>query len=648
MKKKCILIVIIIFIVTGLFLYFNSENKFTNKVVNYNGNNLRISIDGIEGSAIPSSGNYYLVNYNCKSADTVVTWDRENAKLNVSNGKKKSGVACYLNFQSQPKLSDMKPGSYVSYVGKNGCSGNSCSGQNANYVSEDLIGYCKTINYQFFVNGWRIAYSKNKSAHLISAGATECMCTDSSGVSSNSSCSTAEATVGVPLHLSNLNTIALKYCNSEYAYGGVCDKNTSWAMNAKDFENILNKKLASNSCYTKVGDKSCGYANDLIDNGGYYWLATASSSTSSRAFEWDVLRNARHENSNQLLGVRPVLKLDPNVVVVGGSGTYEDPYQIKNHTFRVSGGTVYVNATQKSAVPLQLAGSDVATMCISVDSSACSNYIAFSSNYTIDWSSVDDGEKLVYVYYKNNSGVIVASMNKKIILDSVAPENSKVIIKDGNGLTRVLDIFSTGADSMCFSNTSSNIEDCTNWVNYSTSHRWRLASGTGDKTVYVFFKDKAGNTSSVSASTTVSSISEYIVLENFDDTSYDSNLTVSGTWAVVNGRFQSSALSNAANPGATVTSTSTIVFKPTVDSIMSFDYGVSSESGVDKFSITFTGTDSTSKYLVNGISGVKTGSITGIKLTSGVTYTITLKYVKDGSVAKNDDLAWVDNLMISS
>ncbi len=71
-------------------------------------------------------------------------------------------------------LNEVEPGSYVAYTGNNGCTGASCTGQNANYVDDTDMGYCVDFNYKFKVNGWRIGYIKDNTAYLTSAGATEC------------------------------------------------------------------------------------------------------------------------------------------------------------------------------------------------------------------------------------------------------------------------------------------------------------------------------------------------------------------------------------------------------------------------------------------------------------------------------------------
>ncbi len=648
MKKRVFIIGIIILSFFSIYLFRenNTKSLLSLKEVKYNGNNLRISIDGNSSDTLPTSGNYYLVRYDCKSKDTVVTWDRTNYTLNVSNSNKKGGVSCYLDFQTHPKLSDMSAGSYVSYTGNNGCEGNHCKGENANYVDDATnMGYCSSSSYRFSVNGWRIGYTKDGSAYLISAGAPECLCTDSSG-NAGTSCSNYETTSGVPKHLANLNQASLKYCNQDYAYNGICDGTSSWNVNENDYQELTLNLGARKNLRTNYRKQSYGVGYDLIDNGSDYWFATNTTSTS--VLDWKPnYRGVIGIDSSYANGVRPVLRLQSSVIVLGGSGTYEDPYTIGNNSFSINNGNQYVNASEVSQVKLTLVGlSGVSQMCINTDSTGCSNYVDFASSYTLDWSGLAEGKKIVYVYYKDSSGNIVASMNRSIILDKTAPTNNSVSIGDGKGLTRTLTISSTGASQMCFSNTSSSASNCTNWVDYATSYTWRLSDGTGSKTVYAFFRDEAGNISSKTATTTVTSIVEFVVNEDFSDTTYDSNITVTGSgdypWVVSNGQFQSN------NKGVNgSTSTSTIQFTPTVGATLYFDYGVSSEPNWDKLTIELEG-NGTKTTLVNAISGTKTGTISDITLTSGVTYTLTLSYTKDSSTDKNDDIGYIRSLRIQS
>lgn len=408
---SCVVIVVIVYYFSDAF----SDIGVT-KIVNYNGNNLMISIDGNSSDRLPIGGNYYLASYDCKDSNTVVDWNSNTNQLSVSNGNKRGGVSCYLSFETHPKLSDMEVGSYVSYTGSNGCVGDACNGKNANYVSDSNMGYCANSNYKFIKNGWRIGYIANKTVYLISAGSPECLCTDSSGGSSNS-CGSYESTNAIPKHIANLNSASLKYCNSNYIYGGVCNSSNVWNMNANDFKIITGSVLSSNSCYAQYSDNNCGYGNDLIDNGGFYWFAVAYTSSSSYGISWAPdSRRTYVYRSQTSSGIRPILRLDSNVVVTGGSGTYDDPYTIGNNTFWINDGATTVSNASRSSVSLSLMTVNATQMCISTNTSVCNNYVAYADSYTLDWSNETAGEKVVYVYYKDDTGNIIATMNKSITL----------------------------------------------------------------------------------------------------------------------------------------------------------------------------------------------------------------------------------------
>lgn len=281
-------------------------------------------------------------------------------------------------------------------------------------------------------------------------------------------------------------------------------------------------------------------------------------------------------------------------------------------------------------------------MTFSINSNA-----SYTTNSTVNLKLVGDGEKTVYVYYKDSSGNIIASISKSIILETTAPSNNSIQISSEDNITRTLTLSSTGADYMCFSNTSSNISDCTSWVDYKTSYTWSLTPNSGEKKVYAFFKDKAGNTASTSASVTCNNCIAFTVSEDFSDTTYDSNLTIAGSgdypWTVDTTNLYFKSTNNGVNSSS---STSTIVFTPTNASKLSFDWGVSSESNYDKLTITLTGSDSSSVTLVSAQSGTKTGSITNQVLSGNVTYTLTLTYTKDSSSASESDTGYIDNLNI--
>lgn len=423
MFKKIFYIIISFFCILIVFKQCLSleKNESTAKEIFYNGNRLLVSIDGKESTTLPTSGTYYLIDYNCESAETVLNWNVADYTLEVSNSNREGGVSCNLEFESIPKLSKMPVGSYISYTGNNNCSGESCNGQNANYASAGRLGYCYSEHYQFIAEGWRLAYSQNGNAYIISAGATDCVCTNSSGDSS-ASCNSSLSADDIDIILDYIDELSLTYCNKDYVNGGVCNTQVARTMNITDFVNITGTKLIYNSssdssCYSDSSSVSCGYTNDLIDNGGYYWYANIPGALGNYIFNWNpIYRSVRSSTSSNALGVRPVIELDSNVVVTGGAGTADNPYTIGNNTFWINNGATSVSSTD--TITLSLMSVNAATMCISTSTSVCTNYVNFATSYILDWSNEAAGEKVVYVYYKNNAGDIIATMKQSVTLTS--------------------------------------------------------------------------------------------------------------------------------------------------------------------------------------------------------------------------------------
>lgn len=376
-----------------------------------------ITIDGETSNYIPVDGTYDMA-YTCTKGSNL-EWDTGTKTITYTGGSYIND-SCSLVFTTSTNykyLKDMPIGSYVQYVGNNGCSGKACEGQNANYVSDTDMGYCNSPNSKFYVNGWRIGYiednndtnASNDNAVLVSAGAPECVRTyvDSKDITTSSqtlstdyyygtgykfdnttgtfiltgvtdnvvdwateyqniiantpytckktsatdTCSTLYEIISkssntsgsvyahynyaytnadlVKYHIANLNKAALKYCNSDYIKGGGCGIGVAHAMDAEDFQKITDSVLSSNSCYVSNCNMDCGYAKDLIDNGGYYWFATPYDASSSNSFSWYPNYRAVFDNSSiRLYGLRPVLNLESSVIVVGGKGTYKSPYII--------------------------------------------------------------------------------------------------------------------------------------------------------------------------------------------------------------------------------------------------------------------------------------------------------------------------------
>ena len=162
----------------------------------------------------------------------------------------------------------MEVGSYVSYTGSNGCSGDACNGVDASstYSLRSVDAFSK--------NGWRIAYKDGNNIYLTTAGSPEYLCTSSDGTTSNSECTSYLDSNSLDTHITNLNNVALKYCNPTYAAGGVCDSSNTWNMNDNDYKKITGNDLSN--CYDVSSSSLCGYDNNLIDNGNLSKLSPLS------------------------------------------------------------------------------------------------------------------------------------------------------------------------------------------------------------------------------------------------------------------------------------------------------------------------------------------------------------------------------------
>ena len=299
-------------------VYYNSTSDLSYVNLGY----LKYSTYQPNG-VIPSNGKYEVSLRIDNHSDNDVS-----IKIGVSYGLENGGDLelsdnSHWFLEASDLLSDMAIGSYVKYAGNNGCTGKSCRGQNANYVNDTNMGYCYNSSYKYNANGWRIAYIKDGTAYLISAGSPECVCTNSNG-SVGKSCSSNETTAGLSKHIANLNAKALTYCNSTYAYGGKCDSNSAWNMSEADFKAITGATLST------ANNKSGYESYSLINNGGWYWYAKPTSTSSAYAFGWEPGNQyVSSYTSYNALGSRPVVRLASSVEITGGTGTYEDPYTIK-------------------------------------------------------------------------------------------------------------------------------------------------------------------------------------------------------------------------------------------------------------------------------------------------------------------------------
>ena len=162
----------------------------------------------------------------------------------------------------------------------------------------------------------------------------------------------------------------------------------------------------------------------------------------------------------------------------------------------INSGAAYANIL---SVTLTLSASDnsgsVSQMCIS-NTTSCTAWETYAGSKA--WTlTTGDGTKTVYVWYKDGAGNANTSPYSDSIILDTTPPSSSIIINSGAAYTKTTSVTLTlsasdslsGVSQMCLSNTGS----CTSWETYATSKAWTLTTGDGTKTVYVWYKDGAGN-----------------------------------------------------------------------------------------------------------------------------------------------------------
>ena len=139
---------------------------------------------------------------------------------------------------------------------------------------------------------------------------------------------------------------------------------------------------------------------------------------------------------------------------------------------------------------------DVSQYCVTdVNNSNSCNWVDTNEkSVEVDYTFDSDGEKRLYAFIKDKNRNISEVSEARITVDTEAPTNSSIIINNGDMNTKsvevTLNLSSSGATEMCVSNTTS----CSSWETYATSKSWTLNNSTNErKTVYVWFRDAAGN-----------------------------------------------------------------------------------------------------------------------------------------------------------
>ncbi|MFJ7952517.1 S-layer homology domain-containing protein [Lysinibacillus sp. NPDC096418] len=224
----------------------------------------------------------------------------------------------------------------------------------------------------------------------------------------------------------------------------------------------------------------------------------------------------------------------PKLVVTYATGPVNNP---PTGSFTIAEGA----ATSNSIVNLSVTGSDPdagdsVTHMRFADSAAnlsMASWLPFSNTATFSLSG-GDGSKTIYMQLRDSNNGISANSSQTILLDQTAPTGT-LTINDGaiwtnSGLVTLKGTYSDGSGSGVeqarLSNTNGTWQ--TSWFNIAdlNGRSWVLPAGEGAKTVYVQYRDKVGNSSSSTISSTITLDSTAPVITNvLNNKEYNSTVT---------------------------------------------------------------------------------------------------------------------------
>jgi hypothetical protein len=201
----------------------------------------------------------------------------------------------------------------------------------------------------------------------------------------------------------------------------------------------------------------------------------------------------------------------PKLVVTYETGPTNTP---PTGSFKIAEGT----ATKASTVNLSVTGSDpdagdsVTHMRFanSVADLLTASWLPFSNTATFSLSG-GDGSKTIYMQVRDSNNAISASSSQTILLDQTAPTGT-LIINDGAAWTKsdivtLKGTYTDGSGSGVEQVRLSNIKGTwqTSWFSIAdlNGRTWVFPAGQGVKNVYVQYKDRVGNSSNSTISSTI-------------------------------------------------------------------------------------------------------------------------------------------------
>jgi hypothetical protein len=278
--------------------------------------------------------------------------------------------------------------------------------------------------------------------------------------------------------------------------------------------------VRSDSTYFCVSDLTLFYTNTMTSTKIFYVEGYASDvgpsdldkATFSRAFDQTPLTytfslSSRPAPFSGNYQVSPGATESGRITVTVYDKAGNAAFQVYTYTLdgdppytgsvTIAGGAEYVSSTAVSlALSSADAGCGVGRMCIA-NAASCSAWENYATSRS--WNLTDsDGVKTVYVWFRDYLSNTAGPYTDTVTLDQVAPSGT-VTIAEGSayttGVTVTLSLTAadatSGVEGMCVSNA----DTCfSSWEPFAPTKVWTLdGASDGEKTVYVWFRDRAGN-----------------------------------------------------------------------------------------------------------------------------------------------------------
>ncbi len=265
------------------------------------------------------------------------------------------------------------------------------------------------------------------------------------------------------------------------------------------------------------GDSSGSLQNSWVDNNGALYASATDWSGSVYSFTFDT----RHAD---VTGMDSVDQSDVMIRFTVNDGLVDSAQPVASEPFNVDNqppatGTVTIadtleyGYTSDPTPDLDINSTDAVSMrfALSEGSLAGATWIPYAAAYTdFDISTGGDGAKTVWVEFRDDVGNIqTVHASDTTIYDTLPPPvaEGSIIIVDSEGYTKdstpEVQLFAEGAFQMRFASVANGFID--NWASYTPSHSGFdiSAGGDGEKTIWVQFRDQAGNKSIPTADQTI-------------------------------------------------------------------------------------------------------------------------------------------------